>query len=303
MTAHGLLTDIRHVIRRLVASPSFSLVAVLSLGLGIGANTAVVSVARAALFDTLPIERPDELSFVFWGPRIDGLGGMYSDGRLDPATGKQMSSNVSFPAYQQLQQLERPGVSLAAFTFIPRTNVVIAGRPPEGATGILADGTFFNVVRPPMAIGRGLTPSDDRPDAPLAAVISYDFWQRVFAGAATALDQPVTINGVPARIVGVTARGFQGMSPGGFRPVTDITLPLALQPLLVRGWTPRQGSLFTDPHTLWVRAVVRLPEGSRARRSSRWRRRRSAPSSSQPASPTPRAPLPHTPGCNPPDAA
>jgi predicted permease len=264
MTAHGLLTDIRHVIRRLVASPSFSLVAVLSLGLGVGANIAVVSVARAALFDTLPIERPEELSFVFWGPRIDGLGGMYADNRLDPATGRQMSSNVSFPAYRQLKQLERPGVLLGAFTFIPRTNVVIAGRPAEGATGILADGTFFDVVRQPMAIGRGLTPADDRPDSPLAAVISYDFWQRVFAGAVTALDEPVTINGVPARIVGVTARGFQGMSPGGFRPVTDITLPLALQPLLVRGWTPRQGSLFTDPHTLWVRAIVRLPEEAAA---------------------------------------
>ena len=264
MTARGLLTDIRHVIRRLVASPSFSLVAVLSLGLGIGANTAVVSVARAALFDTLPIERPHELSFVFWGPRIDGLSGMYSDGGLDPATGKQMSSNISFPAYQELKQLQRPGVSLGAFTFIPRTNVVIAGRSAEGATGILADGTFFNVVRPPMAIGRYLTPSDDRPSAPLAAVISYDFWQRVFAGAVTALDQSVAINGIPGRIVGVTARGFHGMSPGGFRPVTDITLPLALQPLLVPGWTPRQGLLFTDPHTLWVRAVVRLPEGGGA---------------------------------------
>ena len=261
MTAHRLLTDIRHAIRRLVASPSFSLVAVLSLGLGIGANTAVVSVARAALFETLPIERPEELFFVFWGPRLEGLGGMYSDGRTDPATGKQMSSNISFPAYQQLKQLERPGVLLGAFTFIPRTNVVIAGRPAEGATAILADGTFFDVVRQPVAIGRGLTAADDRPDAQLAAVISYDFWQRVFAGASTALDQSVTVNGVPARIVGVTARGFQGMSPGGFRPVTDITLPLALQPALVPGWSPRRGSLFTDPHTLWVRAIVRLPEG------------------------------------------
>ena len=79
MVAHRLVADIRHITRRLVAIPSFSLVAVLSLGLGIGANTAVVSVARAALFDTLPIERPEELSFVFWGPRIDGLSGMYSD--------------------------------------------------------------------------------------------------------------------------------------------------------------------------------------------------------------------------------
>jgi macrolide transport system ATP-binding/permease protein len=264
MTAHGLLTDLRHVVRRLAASPSFSLVAVLSLGFGIGANTAVVSVARAALFDTLPIDRPDELSFVFWGPTRAGLSGMYSDGGLDPATGKQVSSNMSFPAYEALKQLQRPGVSLGAFTFIPRTNVVVAGRSPEGATGILADGTFFDVVRPPMAIGRGLTPSDDRPGAPLAAVISYDFWQRVFAGAVAVLDEPLTINGVPGRIVGVTARGFHGMSPGGFRPVTDITLPLALQPLLVPGWTPRPGALFTDPRTLWVRAVVRLPDGGGA---------------------------------------
>jgi len=128
MTGRGLLTDMRYVTRRLVATPSFSLIAVLSLGLGIGANTAVVSVARAALFDTLPIERPQELSFVFWGPRIDGLSGMYSDGRLDPATGKQMSSNISFPAYQELQQLQRPGVSLAAFTFI-RFGVAPTRRP------------------------------------------------------------------------------------------------------------------------------------------------------------------------------
>lgn len=264
MTAHILLTDIRHAIRRLAASRSFSLVAVLSLGLGIGANTAVVSVARAALFETLPVERPQELFFVFWGPRPDGFGGMYSDGRLDPATGKQMSSNISFPAYQQLKQLERADVLLAAFNFMPRTNVMVAGRPAEGATAILADGTFFNVVRPPMAIGRGLTPADDRPDAPVAAVISYDFWQRVFGGEPAALDQSVTVNGVPARIVGATARGFQGMSPGGFRPVTDITLPLSRQPQLVPGWSPRQGSLFTDPKTLWVRAIVRLPEGGAA---------------------------------------
>src|SRR5689334_7318730 len=200
MTAHLLLTDIRHSIRRLLASPSFSLVAVLSLGLGIGANTAVVSVARAALFESLPIERPEELFFVFWGPRLDGLGGMSSDSRIDPASGKQMNSNISFPAYQQLKQLERPGVMLGAFTFIPRTNVVIAGQPAEGATAILADGTFFNVVRQPVAIGRGLTQADDRPDAQVAAVISYDFWQRVFGGAPTALDQAVTVNGVPARI-------------------------------------------------------------------------------------------------------
>jgi hypothetical protein len=97
MTARLPLTDIRYAIRRLVASPSFSLVAVLSLGLGISANTAVVSVARAALFEMLPIDRPEEVFFVFWGPRFDGLGGVYSDSRIDPATGKQMISTSAFP--------------------------------------------------------------------------------------------------------------------------------------------------------------------------------------------------------------
>jgi hypothetical protein len=169
---------------------------------------------------------------------------------------------------------------LGAFTFMPRTNVVIAGRPAEGATAILADGTLFDVMRQPVAVRRGLTAADDRPDAPLAVVISYDFWQRVFAGASTALDQAVTVNGLPARIVGLTARGFPGMSPGGFRPVTDITLPRRCSRSSCRGGRrAADRSLRIHVRCGCGRSCASPKEASA--RSNRWRRRRSAPTSSR----------------------
>lgn len=253
----GLFADLRYVLRRLSASPGFAAVAILSLAIGIGANTAVASVARAALFTTLPVERPDELSFLYW-TRVAGLDGMYMDGGTDPATGDRTVSNVSFPAYAALRRLTGPGVSIGAFTFIAKANVVVGGRPAESAGGVLVDGGYFNVVRPPMALGRWLTDADDRPGAEPLAVIGYDFWQRAALGSPSVLDIPIVVNGVPMRIAGVTGRGFRGLSPGGFRPTTDIALPLSLQPRVMASWTPAGDSLFVSPRIQWVRPIVRL---------------------------------------------
>jgi predicted permease len=252
----GIRADLRHVGRRLAASPGFSLVAILSLAIGIGANTAIASVARAALFEPMPVERPDELSFIFW-TRQEGLSGMYSDGSLDPRTGDRTTSNVTYPALVDLRK--SAGGAVGAFTFIPKSNVVIGGQPAESAGGLLVDGNFFSVLRPPMALGRGLTESDDRPGAEPVVVIGYDFWQHAAAGSTSVLDLPISVNGVPARIVGVTARGFRGLSPGGFRPTTDISMPMSMQPRAVAAWTPKQGSLFTEPRLQWVRAIARIP--------------------------------------------
>jgi len=258
----GLTSDVRYVVRRLRASPGFTAVAILSLAVGIGANTAVASAARAALFDSLPVERPGELWFLFWGPRLSSLDGMYMDGDTDPSSGQRIVSNVTYPAYDRVRAAAGESASLGAFTFIPRTNVVIGSHPAESAAGILADGTLFSVLRPPMAIGRVLTDADDRPGAEPAAVISYDFWQRTAGGSPSILDAPVSVNGVPLRIVGVTGQSFRGLSPGGFRPATDITLPLALQGRIVPSWTPPGESLFTSPRYQWMRALVRLPDGT-----------------------------------------
>jgi predicted permease len=260
----GLLSDIRYVVRRLRASPGFTAAAVLSLAIGIGANTAVASAARATLFEMLPVERPGELWFLFWGPRLSSLDGMYMDGVTDPATGQRIVSNVTYPAYEQIRVAAGDTASVGAFTYMPRTNVAIGNEPAVSAGCILADPAFFAVLRPPMSLGRFLTAADDGPGAQATVVISYDFWQRAAGGAPSILDVPVSINGLPVRVIGVTGRGFRGLSPGGFRPTTEVTMPLSLQPRLVPSWTPTGGSLFTSVRTQWVRPLVRLPPGTPA---------------------------------------
>ena len=260
----GLMSDIRYVVRRLRASPGFTAAAVLSLAVGIGANTAVASAARAALFEMLPVERPGELWFLFWGPRLSSLDGMFMDAGTDPATGQRIISNVTYPSYEQIRAAAGETASLGAFTYMPRTNVAIGNEPAVSAGCILADAPFFTVLRPPMSLGRYLTAADDGPGAEASVVISYDFWQRAAGGSPSILDTPVSINGLPVRVIGVTGPGFRGLSPGGFRPTTDVTIPLSLQPRLVPSWTPAAGSLFTSVRTQWVRALVRLPAGTPA---------------------------------------
>lgn len=258
----GLMSDIRYVVRRLRASPGFTAAAVMSLAIGIGANTAVASAARATLFEMLPVERPGELWFLFW-VRLAALDGMYMDADTDPGTGQRIVSNVTYPAYKQLRSAMRNTASMGAFTYMPRTNVAIGNEPAVSAGSILADAAFFATLQPSMALGRFFTAADDGPGAE-AVVISHDFWQRAAGGSPSILNASVSINGVPVQVIGVTSRGFRGLSPGGFRPTTDVTIPLSLQPRLVPSWTPTSGSLFTSVRTQWVRPLVRLPDGMSA---------------------------------------
>jgi predicted permease len=258
----GLMSDVRYVVRRLRASPGFTAAAVMSLAIGIGANTAVAGAARATLFEMLPVERPGELWFLFWGPRLSSLDGMYMDAGTDPATGQRIISSVTYPAYEQIRAAVSQTASIGAFTYMPRTNVAIGNEPAQSAGCIFADAAFFAALRPPMSLGRFLTAADDAPGAEAAVVISYDFWQRAAGGSPSILNAPVSINGLPVRVIGVTGRGFRGLSPGGFRPTTEVTMPLSLQPRVVPSWTPADGSLFTSVRTQWVRALVRLPPGT-----------------------------------------
>ena len=257
----GVMSDIRYVVRRLRASPGFTAAAVMSLAIAIGANTAVAGAARATLFEMLTVERPGELQFLFWGPRLASLDGMYMDQDTDAASGLRMVSNVTYPAYEQIRAAVGDTASVGAFTYMPRTNVIIGDQPAYSAGCILADAAFFGVLRPPMSLGRFLTAADDGPGAEAAIVISYDFWQRAAGGSPAILDTAVSINGIPVRVIGVTGPGYRGLSPGGFRPTTEVTIPLSWQPRLIPSWTSAAGSLFTSVRTQWVRPLVRLPAG------------------------------------------
>jgi predicted permease len=255
----GLRIDLRYVVRVLAASPVFTAVAVLSLAIGIGANTVLFSVARFALLDPLPVDDPAELRVVQWsGPSKIEVSQYNSGGSTDPATGRAIRTNFSYRAARELESA--PGAELFAFNFISQVTVVVEGRPAFASGGLMASGRYFPVLRPPMALGRGLGPADDDPAAPPAAVISHAFWQRAFGGDPRAVGATIAINGHPFSVVGITGPAFRGLSTGTrFAPLTDVTVAIAKQPLV---FAPEGGALFAADNRLWLRMMARVPPGA-----------------------------------------
>ena len=254
----GLSLDLTAVLRVLRRSPGYAAIAVLSLALGIGANTTVFSVARQLLMMPLPVERPDDLRLVYWTPRHNGALGINNiagSGFADES-GLFYRSNFTYPQFTAMQRVVAGGANLAAYNFLNGLTASVNGRPPVATAGMLASGNFFETVRPPFALGRGLSAHDDTAGAPVVAVISHGLWTRLFDNDPGVLGKTVRVNNVPAEIIGVTAAAYRGLSQTGFTPATDVTIALATQPLISPQWS-RTTSLFNSPTTYWVRLIAR----------------------------------------------
>jgi predicted permease len=257
--------ELRHATRSLLRSPGFVAVAVLSLALGIGANTAIFSIVRSVLFTPLAVDHPEELRLVYYErPKVRDISQYSSSQDIDPVSGAQINSNYSFPIYERMRAAAEPGVELLGFNFVPRIAVVIDGRPATSAAGMLASGDFFATLRPQVVSGRPFDEDDDRPDAPHVVVISYSFWQRAFGGDPATVGSVVRINGAPFEVVGVTGPGFNGLSPGGFFAPTDIIAPFAAQEAFAPRWRSDTGSMRTSDAIYWVRMIARLSAGASA---------------------------------------
>jgi predicted permease len=257
----GFVTDLKHTLRGLAASRTFTAVAVLSLAVGIGANAAIFSVIRVLILDRLPVRDPHELSLVYWHyPGKISISQTNSSGGQDPATGLTLRSNYSYPIYRELRAAAPPGVGIAGFNFLRDAAVQFDDQPAIAAGGLLADGAYFTVLGAPLLLGRGLADRDDQEGAPLVAVLSHAFWMRAFGGDPAIVGRHVRVNSVPAAVIGVTAAGFRGLSKGGFFPQTDITLPLRAADRMAPGWVPKDQSLFATERLFWVRLLARVPD-------------------------------------------
>lgn len=257
----GIGSDLRYVLRVLRRSPGFSAVAVASLAIGIGANTSMFGVVRTLLLTPLPVESPDELMLVAW--QRDGEYSISQTGSTnypDPASGIQYRSNFTYPIYRALLEATPPAVDVFAFAFLRGVSVAAGDQPALLAGGALVDGGYFSGLGVPMALGRPIVPADDEEGAPLVVVLSHSFWMRTFGGDPAVVGRTLRVNGNPAEVVGVTAEGFKGLSMGGFFPQTEITMPVASQPVVY----PRMssGSLFTSDDVFWLRLMARVPDGS-----------------------------------------
>ncbi len=184
--------DLMYAFRQLRRSPGFAAVAILSLSLGIGANTAIFSILNALLLKSLPVAAPDEL-FVFR--------------EQSRAPGSQ---RFSYPMFQRLRDAKSGAKGIAAMSHVARAQTILeTGSQSEVAPVQLVSGEFFSLLGLSPALGRLLTPSDNQTIGGNAvAVISHGFWQRAFAGSSDVIGRTVRINGSPFTIRGRRAGRF-----------------------------------------------------------------------------------------------
>jgi macrolide transport system ATP-binding/permease protein len=251
------VSELRHALRSLVKSPSFTLVAILSLALGIGINAGVYSLARAVLLDPLPIPDPGSLVALGWNGGPSATRSFLSIGSTayrDEA-GAGYGSNFSSSMYRSFQHVV--GRDLCAFSYAATdVNVVTATRTIP-ASNLLVSGNFFRVLGVTTMIGRSITPSDDQPGAALVGVLTYPFWIHAFGGDPTVLNRVIRVNGYPFTVIGIAAPSFYGMSRAGFFKPTDIMLPLVSEPLVYTRSVPR--SLFEAEDKAWLQLMMRVP--------------------------------------------
>jgi macrolide transport system ATP-binding/permease protein len=210
-------SDLRYAVRLLLKSPAFTLVAVASLALGIGANTTIFSLLNALLLKPLPGREPARLATVYTS---DFSGPLYSAS--------------SYPDYLDFRAQSRSFEGLAAFGVLP---VVLTDRgESRRVVGQFVTANFFEVLGLGAAYGRALLPAEDDEAAPPAAVLSDAYWRSRFAADPSVVGREIALNGRPFTVVGVGPAGFSGMLRG---LSADIFVPLAMRPSL--GGGPLEG--------------------------------------------------------------
>ena len=212
----GLAGDLRYAFRVLRRSPGFTTTAVVSLALGIGANTAIFTLIDAVMLRSLPVRSPDELVTVGDPSRPTALW-----------EGAPMVDVLSYPLYQRLRDRNRVFTGLLASGKAGGVEMTVGDGAPEMVRGRLVSGNYFDVLGVSPIVGRTFSAEEDRiPGASPVIVISDDFWETRFARDPVILGRTVRLNGSPFTLIGVGPRRFTGEVVGS---PTDIWIPLAMQ--------------------------------------------------------------------------
>jgi putative ABC transport system permease protein len=228
------MTDLRDAFRALKATPVVTVVAILSLALGIGANTAIFSILDSLMIRALPVKEPQRLAVL-------GIGNSARDSWTNPI-------------WEQIR--EHQELFDGAFAWSSSRFNLSQSAETDYVDGMWTSGRIFDVLGVPAILGRTFTEADDRrgggPDGPVA-VISYRYWQSHYSGAADVIGASVTIERVSYTVIGVTPPGFFGVDVGR---TFDIAIPLGTEPL-VRG----KESALDRRSNWWLSVMVRLKPG------------------------------------------
>jgi predicted permease len=236
-----LAADLRLALRGLRRSPLFSTVAILSLALGIGANTAIFTLIDQLLLRKLPVRAPDELVMLY-------------------QQGSHMGSNMgsrmhSYPLYQDLQQKAEPLAEVLCRRLVPAS--VSIDNSTERIEAEMVSGNYFTMLGVGPAIGRVFNSKEDDQiyNGHPVVVLAYDYWVNRFARSPEVVGRKILVNNHPMTIVGVSAPGFVGLDPA---QAPQIRIPIQMKPVMTPDW---EWVYLDDRRTRWVQVFGRLKPG------------------------------------------
>ena len=256
----SLLRDTRYGLRQLRRTPVLTLVVVLSLALGIGANSAIFSLVDAALLKPLPVKDPQSLRLIEWSTKRGWPGDLCHilTGDTDgPPNGVMWGSSIAPRIYRELAAEQKGFAALIGFSDPGDAAVAFGSRAAEQLQLEYVSVNFFQALGRPPQLGRAFSAADDRVGQPPLIVISDRFWHSRFAGREDVLGQTLRVNNVPVQIIGVAPPGFFGLQIGEW---VDFYAPLSAQVAL----SPRvklDKSLSEADSYWWVRQMGRLKPG------------------------------------------
>jgi predicted permease len=246
--------DARYGLRQLGKAPALTAAVVLSIAIGVGANTAIFTLVDAALLKPLPVQHPEALRIVQWTANGFPANVENINGEFGPvAGGRVMGSSISAALYRKLASEQNAYAALMGAADPVTAAVTIDALPAEQVSMQFVSANFFQGIGGPLSFGRGFRADEDRIEAEPVVVVSDRFWRRALGGAHNVLERSLRINNIPAHIVGVAPDGFFGLRPGEW---VDIYAPVAarvsFQP--AAAGQPRA----ENDRDWWVRMMARL---------------------------------------------
>jgi len=253
-----LWQDLRYGARMLLKTPGFTAIAVISLALGIGANTALFSVVDAMLLKTLPVKEPERLAlFRSVAPREFNPGPYAGNSNTDAATGQRAMTSFPYQSFRRMRGQQSALSDVFAFGDV-RLNVNADGQA-DVASGQAVSGGYYAGLGVQAMLGRTLTDEDDQAAASPVAVLSHRYWRQRFGGASAVIGKQINLNNVAFTIIGVTPPGFEGAMQAG--STLDVTIPIAWEPHL---YADPEMSRMNGAGQWWLRLMGRLKPGATA---------------------------------------
>ncbi len=255
-----LIQDLRFAIRGIRKSPLFATVVVLTLALGIGANTAIFTIIDGVMLRAIPVSNPQQLVVFSWKARKEpDLRGHSSFGDCDDRPGQavRLDCSLSVPYFQTVRARTSDTFSKVA-AFSGPIDVDFSGYgKPAIAKGTYVSGDFFDMLGIPMALGRPIGSDDDTQSAAPVIVLDYNYWRVAFASDPNVVGRNVLLNGTSATIVGVASQAFTNLTPGKSH---NFYMPLSLVLRVRSEWWDSGDRLF-EPDSFWVVILGRLQPG------------------------------------------